>query len=103
MKIEILYVAGCPNYRPAVERVQKVLVSESLRADIEGILVSSEVAAKALEFPGSPTIRVNGTDVEPNHKNATGLACRLYANGGGVPSEEMIRIALVRANQGEGL
>jgi hypothetical protein len=27
MKIEILYVPGCPNYRPAVERVQKVLIT----------------------------------------------------------------------------
>ncbi len=102
MKIEVLYVPGCPNFQPAVERIQKVLVSESLRADIERIPVTSEVAAGALEFPGSPTIRVNGTDVEPNHKNATGLACRLYANGGGVPSEEMLRLAFSRANQREG-
>ena len=65
MKIEVLYVPGCPNYQPAVERIQKVLMSESLRADIEGISVSSEVAARVLRFPGSPTIRVNGTDVEP--------------------------------------
>jgi len=102
MKIEVLYVPGCPNYQPALERIQKILVSESLRADIEGILVSSEVAARALEFAGSPTIRVNGTDVEPNHKNATGLACRLYANSGGVPSEEMLRLAFSRARQREG-
>ena len=102
MKIEVLYVPGCPNYQPALERIQKILVSESLRADIEGILVSSEVAARALEFPGSPTIRVNGTDVEPNHKNATGLACRLYANSGGVPAEEVLRLAFFRANQREG-
>ena len=93
--------AGCPNCRPAVERVQKVLVSESLRADIEGIPMSSEVAAKALEFPGSPTIRVNGTDVEPTHKNTTGLACQLYANGG-VPSEELLRLAFSRAREREG-
>ncbi len=100
MRIEVLYVPGCPNYRPAVERIQKILVSESLRADIEGIPVSSEVAAKTLEFPGSPTVRVNGADVERNHKNATGLACRLYANSGGVPPEEMLRLALSRAKEG---
>ena len=101
MKIEVLYVPGCPNYRPAIERIEKVLASESLRADIEGIPITSEVAAKTLQFPGSPTIRVNGTDVEPDHKNATGLACRLYANSGGVPPEEVLRMALIRANQGE--
>ena len=99
MKIEVLYVPGCPNYQPAVERIQQLLISESLKADIEGIPVRTEVAAEALEFPGSPTIRVNGTDVEPNHNNATGLACRLYANSGGVPSEEMLRAALLSARQ----
>jgi len=102
MKIEVLYVPGCPNYQPAVERIQKVLMSESLRADIEGISVSSEVAARVLRFPGSPTIRVNGTDVEPNHENAIGLACRLYADHSGVPSEETLRLALSRANQRKG-
>jgi hypothetical protein len=99
MKIEVLYVPGCPNYPPTVERIQKILVSESLRADLEGITVNSEVAANALQFPGSPTVRVNGTDVEPNHKNAVGLACRLYANGGGVPSEEMLRLALSKVKE----
>jgi len=101
MKIEVLYVPGCPNYQPAVERIEKVLASESLRADIEGVAVSSEVAAKALQFPGSPTVRVNGADVEPNCANAVGLACRLYANSGGLPSEEMLRVALSRVRDRE--
>ena len=99
MKIEILYVPGCPNYWPAVERIQKVLLSESFRASIEGVPVNSDAEAKALRFPGSPTIRINGTDVEPGQANTNGLACRLYANGGGVPSEDLLRCALSRANQ----
>ena len=102
MKIEVLYVPGCPNYRPAVERIQKVLMSESLRADIERVPVNSDAEATALQFPGSPTVRVNGADVEPAQTNTTGLACRLYANSGGVPSEEMLRLALARASQREG-
>ena len=101
MKIEVLYVRGCPNYQPAVARIQKVLMSESLRADIESVVVSSDADAKALRFLGSPTIRVNGADVEPNPTNAVGLACRLYVNSGGVPSEEMLSVALSRAKQGE--
>ena len=71
MKIEILYVPGCPNYRPAVERVQKVLVSESLRADIEGIPVSSEVAAKGVRVPritDDPRQR-NGCGTNPQEYN----------------------------------
>ena len=100
MKIEILYVTDCPNFQPTLERIAKVLVSEALSADIDKVLVNSVADAKALNFPGSPTIRVNGTDVEPEHKNAPGLACRLYANSGGVPSEEMLRLALSRAKEG---
>ncbi len=76
-------------------------MSESLRADIESVVVGSDADAKALRFLGSPTIRVNGTDVEPNPTNAVGLACRLYANSGGVPSEEMLRVALSRVTDRE--
>jgi hypothetical protein len=75
-------------------RVQKVLASESLQADIHGVPVSSDEEAKVLLFPGSPTIRIDGDDVEPNHANSPGLACRLYANRSGVPSEEAVRLAL---------
>jgi hypothetical protein len=64
MRIEVLYVPGCPNFQPAVKRIEKVLVSESLQADIEGVPVNSDAEAKALQFPGSPTIRINGNDVE---------------------------------------
>jgi hypothetical protein len=101
MKIQVLYVPGCPNYLPAVDRVQKLLVSESLRVDIERVPINSDAEAAALQFPGSPTVRINGTDVEPNRTHVTGLACRLYANSSGIPSEEMLKLALSRANQEE--
>ena len=102
MRIEVLYVPGCPNFQPAVERIEKVLVSESLRADIEGVPVNSDAEAKALQFPGSPTIRINGNDVEFIETKSPSLACRLYPNRSGVPSEQMLRVALSRANEEEG-
>jgi hypothetical protein len=97
MKIEVLYVPGCPNYEPAVERMKKVLAAESLQVDVEGIPVNTDAEVRALLFPGSPTIRINGDDVEPDQMNELGLTCRLYANRTGVPSEEMLRLALSRA------
>jgi hypothetical protein len=99
MKIEVLYVPDCPNFQPAVERIRKVLAAGALRADIEGVAVNSAAEAEALHFPGSPTIRIDGTDVDEPQTNATGLACRLYASSGGVPSEEMLRLAFSRANK----
>lgn len=97
MRIEVLYVPGCPNYEPAVERLQAVLESQSLQAEIRSVPISSVSQAKALRFPGSPTIRINGDDVEPAETNMPGLACRLYANRSGVPSEETLRIAISSA------
>jgi hypothetical protein len=98
MRIDVLYVPGCPNYQPALARIQEVLASESLQADVHGVAVSSDEEAKVLLFPGSPTIRIDGDDVEPNHASSPGLACRLYANRSGVPSEEVLRLA-VRAKR----
>lgn len=101
MRIEVLYVPGCPNYEPAVERLQAVLEPQSLQAEIRSVPISSEDQAKALWFPGSPTIRINGDDVEPAETKMPGLACRLYANSTGIPSEEVLRMALARAKRVE--
>jgi hypothetical protein len=100
MRIEVLYVPDCPNYAPAVERVKQILATESLQVEVSGILVNSEKQAQALEFPGSPTIRVNGTDVEPEQR-APSLSCRLYANRSGVPSEAVLRAAVLQAKRME--
>lgn len=100
MKIELLYIPGCPNHHPAIESLVRVLSSQSLQTDISEVPVHSEAEARALRFPGSPTIRVNGADVEPASAGKAGLACRLYKNGTGVPSEETIRRAFSSAKEG---
>jgi hypothetical protein len=101
MRIEVLYVPGCPNYGPAVQRLQAVLESQSLQAEIRGVPIRSEDQAKALLFPGSPTIRIEGEDVEQRETVAPSLACRLYANRSGVPSEELLRVAISNAKRRE--
>lgn len=97
MKIEILYVPGCPNYQAASDAVKNLLATESLRAEIREVAVHTEAAAAALRFPGSPTIRINGDDVEPESAGSIGLACRLYQNRRGVPAETAIWRAMARA------
>lgn len=101
MRIEVLYVPGCPNYEPAVERLQAVLESQSLQAEIRSVPIKTDDQAKALRFPGSPTIRIDGEDVEQHETVAPSLACRLYANRSGVPSEELLRIAISSAKRRE--
>lgn len=99
MKIEILYLSGCPNHLPALDRLRVVLDQEGIPAEVAEIEVKDEPSARALGFLGSPSIRVNGLDVEPGSRTGrpTGLACRRYP--GGLPSEEMIRAALKEARE----
>src|SRR5579883_177461 len=99
MKIEILYFDGCPHYRPAVERVKEALRQEGLTAELVEINVPDVARAQELKFLGSPTIRVNGKDIEPAARLSMnfGLMCRTYVDAGrrtGVPPLELIRAAL---------
>ena len=100
MKIEVLYFDGCPNHLPTAERVRAILRQEGVVAEILEIEVKDESAAKAFAFPGSPTVRINGLDIDPALRASedAGFACRRYP--GGLPSEGMIRAAL-REAQGQ--
>ena len=97
MRIELLYMPGCPNHEAALVRLRHVLGLQAVTAAIREIAVTDEIIAVDLRFPGSPTIRVNGRDVEPEGIGSFGLACRLYGDGTGIPSEEVIARAVSSA------
>jgi hypothetical protein len=103
MKIEVLYVPNCPNHAVALERLREILARESLEAHLDEVLVSSTAIAQSLRFPGSPTIRINGRDIEPQEAETAsfGLMCRLYADGTGAPSHQRLRDAIRRARDPE--
>jgi hypothetical protein len=99
MKIEVLYVPNCPNHAVALERLREVLSPESFQKHVNEILVEDADMAQSLQFLGSPTIRINGRDVEPQSEKTTafGLMCRLYPDGSGAPSEHRLRAAIETA------
>ena len=99
MVIEVFYVPGCPNHQPAIESLKNVLRSATIDALIQEIAVADQATAGRLQFPGSPTIRIDGSDVESNHRESYGIACRLYSNGTGVPSREILEQALAQAKE----
>ena len=47
-------------------------------ARIEVREIDTDESAKREEFVGSPTIRIDGADVQPLEGPPTGLACRVY-------------------------
>jgi len=99
MRVEVLYFEGCPNLAPTVERVRAELLSHGLPKEIEEVEIRNQAEAEALTFLGSPTVRINGVDIEREARNLTsyGLSCRTYLEGtvrSGLPSSDLIRRAL---------
>jgi hypothetical protein len=104
LTIEVLYVPGCPNLQPAIGRLRSVLQSEAIDLPIQEIAIENEQTARLLRFPGSPTIRINGQDAEPQKEQSFGIACRLYpGGGGGLPSEETLHRAIAAARTQEAI
>jgi len=64
-KLELLFSPGCPAIEGTVIMVNQVLRELDLDAEISEIMVDTEEKAKELKFLGSPSIRVNGHDIEP--------------------------------------
>ena len=102
MKLEVLYFDGCPNHESLLARLRELLVSTGVAAEIELVQVEDTEAADRERFLGSPTIRIDGHDVEPGADQRTdyGLKCRLFTTPTGLrglPAEEWIQAALQRA------
>ena len=103
MKIQFLYFEDCPSHEDGLARLRKVLEEESVSQEIEIIEVVSEKQAAELKFIGSPSILINGRDIDPGglERQSPALACRVYRLPDGrfspLPSESMIRNALHRA------
>jgi mercuric ion transport protein len=99
MNIEVLYFEGCPNHLPAIEMVRETLKSLGRQEEIYQVEVHTQEDAEAMAFVGSPSIRINGADIEPWARTAKafGLSCRTYLDGShrsGVPSRELLRHAI---------
>jgi hypothetical protein len=99
VKIEVLTFDGCPNAQLARELVERVCADSRVDAEITDVSVPDEKTAQQLRFLGSPTIRLDGRDIEPGAKEHTdyALACRIYrtARGpAGIPDERWLRDAL---------
>lgn len=98
MKVEVLYFDGCPTYETATKTLQAVLAEEGKGAEVELVAVNSDVEARRLRFPGSPTIRMDGRDLFPApEREDWRLGCRVYTTPQGLrgsPTTEMLREAL---------
>lgn len=102
MTIEILYFDGCPNHEAILPQVREIAASAGIDIELDLRRVADLDAAVRERFLGSPTVRLDGEDVEPGASERTdfGMRCRLYhAPEGlrGTPPDAWIRDAIDRA------
>jgi hypothetical protein len=97
--VELLVTASCPYRDAALALVQRVCGQGDGQAEVRVVEIPDQPAAERLRFLGSPTIRVNGRDIEPgaewNVEYVCG--CRLYQGEHslrGLPEEAWLRQAL---------
>ena len=96
MHIDILYFEGCPNHMPTVARVKQIAADMGLAVPVREVQITTPEEAEQWRFLGSPTVLVNGVDIDPKARvqASFGLSCRVYAGGSGLPPDEMIQAAL---------
>lgn len=102
MKIELLTFAGCPHAKPARTLIDTALAELRVTAEIHTIEVRDHTDALAKHFLGSPSIRVDGQDIEESQIGCRefSMRCRVYqSNSGltGLPPKELLHAALERA------
>ena len=95
MNIDIFYFDGCPNHASTVRAVSDVLHDLGIDAVVREIEVKSAEDASRLRFFGSPTVQIEGEDIDPAvHGRADySYSCRMYGRSG-TPPRDLIERAV---------
>lgn len=109
MEIQLLWFQDCANHQGARTLLRQVLKQKSLPIEVEEVEITDAEVAERYRFPGSPTIRVNGSDVDPAFADEGdySLRCRVYATDSGLTGvplktwvEEAVEAARRQARSG---
>lgn len=102
MRVELLFWEGCPSYTKALAELREAMVDVALDPStivVRAVETQSEAAME--RFVGSPTIRIDGVDVQPPGEEPVGLTCRVYHRRDGrispTPDPADVRDALLAA------
>jgi hypothetical protein len=104
---EILYFDGCPNHAGLAPRILELAAAAGVEVTLEHRKITDGAAAQRERFLGSPSVRIDGRDVEPgaDQRRDFGMGCRVYATPEGIrgaPSDAWIRDAIARARPAGG-
>ncbi len=95
MRVELLYFDDCPSRRHAWAVLGDALARTGRDAEVRLRHIDAVPEAESRGFAGSPTLRVDGRDLE-GYDGPAVMACRRYQGnaGRGWPSLEQVVAAL---------
>ena len=90
VNLTLQHFHGCPNSGKMIQNVIDAIKDIKDKVEYKEILVETDELAKEYNFRGSPTLLIDGEDIEgmPEPANPS-LACRFYKNG--VPDANEIK------------
>lgn len=96
MEVRVVYFEGCPNHEPTVSLIREVAAKVGAEVEIEEVKVETDEDARRERLLGSPTVQVDGLDIDPTARERTdfSFSCRVYAGENGLPPREMIAAAM---------
>lgn len=85
-RVELLWFSDCPNHADARRMVLDAMARNGIVGPLIDIDATDPVVAAEQRFPGSPTIRVDGIDVDPTYVDPGDYTprCRLYRTSAGL-------------------
>ncbi len=99
VNVEVLYFDGCPSHEALLPRLSELMARAGVDAPVQLTHIGSVEAAERQRFLGSPTLRIDGKDVDPtaSKRSDFGLKCRLYPSSEGLRGmvpDELVLAAL---------
>jgi arsenate reductase len=101
VRVDVLVFDGCPHAEAAIRMAHAVAERLGPGIAVERVDVNTPEQAARLGFVGSPSIHVNGVDIE-GRSGAGRLSCRMYDEAG-MPPEWLVEAAALRALAPRGL
>ena len=107
VRVEVLYLEGCPSHQAFLPHLRWLLHDAGVTAPLQLVRIESSEHAVRERFLGSPTLRIEGVDVDPTATGRTdyGLACRLYRHPDGTahpfPADDWITRAVGACDGGQ--
>jgi hypothetical protein len=97
--VELLWFSDCSNHPAARALLEEVIAELAPGTPVRDVDATDPATARRLRFAGSPTIRVDGVDVDPSYVDPGDYTprCRLYRTSAGLrglPERSWIEDAL---------